>query len=234
MLALDIPHLQQETLDLLEDTKTFLDKISDTEHYLQQITQQQTLVKKLELRMSVVAPMKAGKSTIINAIVGQELVPSHSFAMTTLPTELVINNQLTLPELHIPESITQVFTNLTQQIKQKIQQQGIDWAYEKTKFYAHLKDLVIELAQGISINSQIVGYTTIQNYLERLNHISRLATQLLPEHEWDIPYLPRVETPCQLSILSTLQQSELVIVDTPGPNEAGDNQMLAEIVTSQI
>ncbi|MFN8969100.1 MAG: dynamin family protein, partial [Pseudanabaena sp.] len=42
-----------------------------------------TKVKNLELRMAIVAPMKAGKSTIINAIVGQDILPSRQQAMTT-------------------------------------------------------------------------------------------------------------------------------------------------------
>ena len=168
MLALDIPSLQKETIALLESSKSFLSKMTGTQNCVQQIEKQQELVETLELRMSVIAPMKAGKSTIINAIVGQELVPSHSFAMTTLPTELVINNQLTTPELHIPEPITQILTDLIQKIQQKIEQQGIEWAYEQTKTYNHLKDLVTELAQGMKVNAHITGYTNIQNQLEKL------------------------------------------------------------------
>jgi len=232
MLALDILTLQQETIDLLESSKDFLSKINNTENCLQQITQQQELVKKLELRMTVVAPMKAGKSTIINAIVGQELVPSHSFAMTTLPTEIVINNQLTEPKLQIPNQTVEILTGLTKQITQKIEQQGIDWAYKQTEEYLHLKDLVTKLAQGMPINSQVIGYSEIQNYLEKVNHIIRLATKLIPKYDWNISHLPRIETPCQS--FSSLQQSKLIIVDTPGPNEAGDNHKLAETVITQI
>jgi hypothetical protein len=46
-------------------------------------------VRNLELRMAIVAPMKAGKSTIINAILGQGLLPTRNSAMTTLPCEIV-------------------------------------------------------------------------------------------------------------------------------------------------
>lgn len=234
MLALDTPNLQKETIALLESSKSFLSKITGTQNCVQQIEKQQELVETLELRMSVIAPMKAGKSTIINAIVGQELVPSHSFAMTTLPTELVINNQLTTPELHIPESTTQILIDLTQQIQQKIEQQGIEWAYEQTKTYDHLKDLVTELAQGITIHAHITGYINIQKQLEKMNHISRLAARLTPENDWIISDLPRIETPCHSPIFSSLPKSQLIIVDTPGPNEAGDNHKLSNIVISQI
>lgn len=52
-----------------------------------------------ELRMSVVAPMKAGKSTLVNAIVGYELLPARAAAMTTLPTRIVLDRRLTETEL---------------------------------------------------------------------------------------------------------------------------------------
>ena len=47
-------------------------------------------VKNLELRMCIVAPMKAGKSTIINAILGQNILPTRNAAMTVIPTEVVL------------------------------------------------------------------------------------------------------------------------------------------------
>lgn len=59
--------------------------------------------------MAIVAPMKAGKSTIINAIVGQEILPSRSTAMTTLPTKVVFNSKLTEPTLTLSDEILSVF-----------------------------------------------------------------------------------------------------------------------------
>ena len=43
-------------------------------------------LKNEEFIISMVGTMKAGKSTTINAIVGQEILPSRVEAMTTLPT----------------------------------------------------------------------------------------------------------------------------------------------------
>ncbi|CAF4805431.1 unnamed protein product, partial [Rotaria sp. Silwood2] len=40
--------------------------------------------------MCIVAPMKAGKSTIINAILGQNMLPTRNAAMTVIPTEVVL------------------------------------------------------------------------------------------------------------------------------------------------
>ncbi|CAF1099466.1 unnamed protein product [Didymodactylos carnosus] len=41
--------------------------------------------------MPIIAPMKAGKSTIINGILGQKLLPTRNTAMTAIPTEIVFN-----------------------------------------------------------------------------------------------------------------------------------------------
>ena len=49
-------------------------------------------VRNGELRAVVVAPMKAGKSTLVNAIIGYELLPARGSAMTTLPTRIVLDH----------------------------------------------------------------------------------------------------------------------------------------------
>jgi len=77
MINLDVPNLQADSLTLLNQINSLLNHHSKQSekyrNYQQQITHQIRLVEDLELRMTIVAPMKAGKSTIINAIVGQEL-----------------------------------------------------------------------------------------------------------------------------------------------------------------
>jgi hypothetical protein len=78
-------------------------------------------VKDLELRMAVVAPMKAGKSTIINAIVGQELLPSRNAAMTTLPTAIIFNKEAQEPTLKLTSEIISVFQESYLGLQQKIQ-----------------------------------------------------------------------------------------------------------------
>ncbi|MCI5151443.1 MAG: dynamin family protein, partial [Candidatus Electrothrix sp. MAN1_4] len=88
-LQLDFPALQQQSITQLEQISQFFSDLNtaDSRRYQEHIKHQLNLLERLELRMTIVAPMKAGKSTIINALIGQELLPSHSAAMTTLPTE---------------------------------------------------------------------------------------------------------------------------------------------------
>ncbi|CAF3394524.1 unnamed protein product [Rotaria sp. Silwood2] len=95
--------IRQKFLELLKDIITVaatIGKISDqTDHTETPRSIQTTIhdlnfiysnVNDLELRMCIVAPMKAGKSTIINAILGQNMLPSRNAAMTIIPTEVVL------------------------------------------------------------------------------------------------------------------------------------------------
>ena len=45
---------------------------------------------RMQLTLPVIAPMKAGKSTLINAIAGVNILPSRNTAMTTLPTAIIL------------------------------------------------------------------------------------------------------------------------------------------------
>ena len=45
----------------------------------------------LEYRVTLVAPMKAGKSTLLNAMLSQDLLPARGPAMTVLPTRVAVD-----------------------------------------------------------------------------------------------------------------------------------------------
>ncbi len=73
-----IENLQQEVIDLLGDISSLIDKTqlnlikdassSKYNQFQQQFAEASQNVADLQLRMAIIAPMKAGKSTIINAI----------------------------------------------------------------------------------------------------------------------------------------------------------------------
>jgi predicted GTPase len=73
-------------------------------------------IQKLELTTAVVAPMSSGKSTTINAIVGQELLPVRNAAMTTFPTEVALKPDLEEARLLLPESIIDACTKIVTDI----------------------------------------------------------------------------------------------------------------------
>lgn len=88
-------------------------------------------VKNLELVMSIVAPMKAGKSTIINAVVGQDLLPSRNAAMTTLPTAILFDDQLEFPLLTLSSEIISVFQDTLANLRAELKTNGIEWARDQ-------------------------------------------------------------------------------------------------------
>lgn len=239
MINLDIPNLQLETIALLNQTNNLLNRYGTLAdkylNYQEQITHQIRLVQDLELRMTIVAPMKAGKSTIINAIAGQELAPSYSAAMTTLPTELTFNAKLTEPVLILNPNMVSGYRNMIQRLRDTIQRQGLAWAQSQIKAYPHLKPLLEKIRAGISLQPKNTGQKPIIETLTMLNHLIRFAALLIPNYPLpSLSELPRIEMPLQQRPEIGLSHSNLVLVDTPGPNEAGAHLSLKAVVEEQL
>ncbi|CAK9091501.1 unnamed protein product [Durusdinium trenchii] len=76
----------------------------------------QANLKSLKLQLCFVGPMKAGKSTVINAICGKQLLPSAQFAMTVLPTFLVHTPGVKQPRLLFPGA--DAFTPALEELKE--------------------------------------------------------------------------------------------------------------------
>ncbi|UKO98679.1 dynamin family protein [Nostoc sp. UHCC 0870] len=250
VLKPNVQDLQTDVIDLLEQISELMNRAStalssDTSgnkyaEFEQQIRDEAKKVKHLELRMAIVAPMKAGKSTITNAIIGQEILPSRNSAMTTLPTEIILNAELTEPVLHLSAEVLSVFQETLLALRNKIEDLGMETVQEKLAQYPHLAKMPQQIQQwvGLTITAESKGCDHIINTLTSLNDIVRLCSILDPLAD-PIQYLtdtPRIYTPFwQLD--KTKQQPKLgnlVIVDTPGPNEAGENLRLKNVVAEQL
>src|SRR5919202_6237510 len=246
----NVQALQQDVIDLLEQISTLMARASTelgsdgtSEKYVgfqQEVTKAARNVEDLELRMAIVAPMKAGKSTIINAIVGQEILPNRNAAMTTLPTEIIFDAKLTEPLLSLSPEIQHVFQNTFFRLKQKIREFGNERVQEKIAQYPHLANLAsgIQSKVGGSIPEMVSGRQRIINNLGALNDIVRLCSLLEPLADplQSLTEVPRIRTPFWRA--QTTDQSNLlgnlVIIDTPGPNEAGENLRLVNVVSEQL
>ncbi len=193
--------------------------------------------------MSITAPMKAGKSTAINAIVGQELLPSRSDAMTTLPTEVVFKAELNEPNLKLSKETVQVLQKTILALKKKIQELGTERIESEMARYRHLNYLVEKIqnqSPSYLVYEQAIGFKNIREILTILNDVIRLST-IIPEIEVPIGELlglesPRIETPFwqDQDDLETVKAGNLVIIDTPGANEAGQEQRLETVVRKQL
>lgn len=253
----NIYDLQQDVLKLLTNVSDLMGEVEETlknddsstkySQYQQEINQARNNVEKLELRMAVVAPMKAGKSTIINAIIGDDLLPSRNAAMTTIPTEIVLKKELTQPVLILSEHIREIFRECYEGLKQEIQTlKTNDQLEEKTGSYPHLQELINEIHDLTDnqlpdfLNSETIeGKENIGKNLTSLNDIVRLASILAPDFDpiEKLEEVPRIETGfCEVfdKDNQSPQLGNLVIVDTPGPNEAGENLKLSYVVQEQL
>jgi GTPase SAR1 family protein len=245
----NVQDLQQDVITLLNKIEGLMSRassllISDASgrkyaEFQKEVLEAKQNVEDLELVMAIVAPMKAGKSTIINAIVGQDILPSRASAMTTLPTEILLRSDEVQPVLVLDKSTLSCLKSTLSALQQKIQTNGLDQAVTKMAKYPHLTELIPKIQDGFSIHPETMGLEGIKETLTDLNDIVRVCTVLDPltdplnQEDFDVPciYTPfwKATDASQAKLLGNL-----VIVDTPGPNEAGENLRLSAVVADQL
>lgn len=249
VLKPNVQDLQKDVVELLEKISKLMYQASSVlvadgvenkyTEYQQQISDEANKVQNLELRMAIVAPMKAGKSTIINAIIGQEILPSRNSAMTTLPTEIIFDAELTEPVLDLSAEVLSVFEKTLLALRHKIEDLEMERVQERLAQYPHLATMPKQILKSVSdsIPAQSLGREKIIHTLTSLNDIVRLCSilDILPD-QIQLTDAPRIYTPFW-RLQKAEQQPELgnlVIVDTPGPNEAGENLRLSAVVEEQL
>ena len=97
--------LLDESVCLLSNAVTKSEAGQERERFLHSmgmLKEEAFKLRKNEIVIAVVGTMKAGKSTIINAIVGSEVLPVRNLPMTTLPTLLRHVPGKKEPELSFP------------------------------------------------------------------------------------------------------------------------------------
>lgn len=196
--------------------------------------------KKLEnfdVVLAVVGTMKAGKSTTINAIVGQEILPNRNRPMTSLPT-LIAHKQGQKHPILICN--TQAINDYISEIKKldlnKYQQN------EQLSGYKEILNLIKQIQSGYEFKNRYEGEQGIFNFLSNLNDLVRLSrvieqdeptTHFPFEAYTEINSLPRIEVEFTELAKQNDQLGNLVLLDTPGPNEANLPE-LKKILTQQL
>ncbi len=247
---IDIDSLQQDVIELLDeinllidDTQADADNLAKPEYdrFQTQIAAAGQNVADLQLRMAIVAPMKAGKSTIINAIAGQELLPSCAVAMTTIPTEIAFNNDIKQPVLNLTQDTINLFQNLENSLKDKVKTLGLEVLEQRLNRHPHLLELFAKTAtsnNSLSLTGETVGQKAIADTLNHLNHVIRICSVIDPtqDHMAQLKDVPCIQTPW-LKIGKNRKieaQGNLTIIDTPGPNEAEEGLRLSAVVEEQL
>lgn len=247
--VITVDSLQQEVVSflnkitlLIDQTQADLDNDTETKYsqFKAQIAAAGQNVADLKLRMSIVAPMKAGKSTIINAIAGQELLPSCAAAMTTIPTEIIFAPKIKQPILYLSPNTIKLFQSLETDLHKQVQQEGFDTLKQQLNRYPHLLELYAKIAKGNNqtIDAEIKGRKAIVDTLNHLNHLIRIYSVIEPAEDplARLQNIPQIKTPCLSLGKSRQAQSlgDLAIIDTPGPNEAGEGLRLTSVVEEQL
>ncbi|MFB2897787.1 dynamin family protein [Aerosakkonemataceae cyanobacterium BLCC-F50] len=243
-LHFNIKDLKRNVTDLLGEISDLIYKVSQTLSFdelgskkclerMAQIDNEKSKVNKLELRMAIVAQMNAGKTTIINAIVGQQLLPSRITAMTTLPTEVVLKAELDQPIMKLnPDGFHQALVSLRNVIKDKTKQEINNLVPPE------LNTLLEEIKGDFTIPAQTTGCEEICQLLTKLNDIIRLLKfiEVSTDIIKSVNNVPRIETPFwQSEQINQLEiPGTLVIVDTPGSNESSVSEILRDVVARQL
>ncbi|XHR81256.1 MAG: dynamin family protein [Gloeotrichia echinulata GP01] len=201
-------------------------EIKAIEEDIRHVNEKLERVKRQELTMTIVAPTSAGKSTIINAIAGQDLLPSRNDAMTVLPTEIVFSREVTRPKLILDKALMTLLREVWGQLHQKLQQIGLKEAVEQaTKNDFPRENVIREILNSSSVSSQseVEESNTIQAELIRINDLLRLCGifGIVTDFLSSLSEIPRIEVPFprQLSSLKDSGLGTLALVDTPGPSE---------------
>ncbi len=179
----------------------------------------------LEMVLAVVGTMKAGKSTTINAIVGSEILPNRNAPMTAIPTLIRHTPTQKIPRLLFSEKAGLPLNKLINELKKAISNKKNVHILEDLKLDKDLYVTVEKIQQGLKIQTEALGEKEIFSFLVCLNDLVRIAPKFelhFPFDEYqNIDQLPVIEI--EFSHLQGAGDTEgkLILLDTPGPNEAG-------------
>lgn len=272
---MEVPALQEKLtgflnnyVTLLNDADTILYKTftyPDPIQMTQDIDLAETLdeiqlkiqdVQELQIRMPIVAPMKAGKSTIINALIGGEYLPTRSDAMTALPTAIILklgepcNQDICLPKLILENETNNAIENLQSIVTEMLRNNFKDDQCLETLLFSNTH--LIKTAKTLRDNSMISPnpkdrldeHQTVQKRLTFINELIRISIYLsscqsgsnipLDAFLKNIPSINVNYQPVSRSELNIKHPCQLLFIDTPGPNEATGVAQLTRFVKNEL
>ena len=181
-------------------------------------------LKNEEFIISMVGTMKAGKSTTINAIVGQEILPSRVEAMTTLPTLITHIKGKVEPVLKLNKSYINTLNDLLRKVRNN----------SKSKNYSKSEQSITN-NKNFQFKEQILGNEKIKEALTIFNDLRRVSKDQIFDKFIELENIPRIEIEFKtLKDIVTKDNSKLSLLDTPGPNEYKQSAKLKETLKIQL
>ncbi|EPD5131614.1 dynamin family protein [Escherichia coli] len=232
LLQLNINLLRQmvEEPDVLSDSKNENRLLFDKQKALKRIEElegEQIKTARREMVLAVVGTMKAGKSTTINAIVGQEILPNRNRPMTSVPTLIRHVPGKTEPVLHLEH--IQPVRNLLITLQEKLATPAGQQVAQTLQQTGDTRELLDILTYDGWLKNEYHGEEEIFTGLASLNDLVRLAAAMGTEFPFDeyaeVQKLPVIDVEFSHLVGMDACQGTLTLLDTPGPNEAGQPQM---------
>lgn len=232
LLQLNINLFRQmvEEPDVLSDSKNENRLLFDKQKALKRIEElegEQIKTARREMVLAVVGTMKAGKSTTINAIVGQEILPNRNRPMTSVPTLIRHVPGKTEPVLHLEH--IQPVRNLLITLQEKLATPAGQQVAQTLQQTGDTRELLDILTDDGWLKNEYHGEEEIFTGLASLNDLVRLAAAMGTEFPFDeyaeVQKLPVIDVEFSHLVGMDACQGTLTLLDTPGPNEAGQPQM---------
>ncbi|HEI3515971.1 TPA: dynamin family protein, partial [Escherichia coli] len=219
-----------EEPDVLSDSKNENRLLFDKQKALKRIEElegEQIKTARREMVLAVVGTMKAGKSTTINAIVGQEILPNRNRPMTSVPTLIRHVPGKTEPVLHLEH--IQPVRNLLITLQEKLATPAGQQVAQTLQQTGDTRELLDILTDDGWLKNEYHGEEEIFTGLASLNDLVRLAAAMGTEFPFDeyaeVQKLPVIDVEFSHLVGMDACQGTLTLLDTPGPNEAGQPQM---------
>lgn len=188
----------------------------------------------LDMVLAVVGTMKAGKSTSINAIVGAEVLPNRNRPMTALPTLIRHTPGVLTPRLVFEK--VKPLNDLLKTLHSAIKKTNPE-ILKELENDTDMAQLLEKIQQREPFASRHDGEEGIFNFLKGLNDLVRLcfATEVnFPFEEYStVDSMPVIEVEFTHLKDTPATQGRLTLLDTPGPNEAGQ-QHLRHMLKDQL
>ncbi|OSL82240.1 hypothetical protein EAZG_04538 [Escherichia coli TA249] len=232
LLQLNINLLRQmvDEPDVLLDGKNENGLLFDKRKALKRIEElegEQIKTARREMVLAVVGTMKAGKSTTINAIVGKEILPNRNRPMTSVPTLIRHVPGKTEPVLHLEH--IQPVRNLLITLQQKLATPEGQQSAQNLQQTGDTRELLEILKNDAWLKKEYHGEEEIFTGLASLNDLVRLAAAMGAEFPFgeyaEVQKLPVIDVAFSHLVGMDTCQGTLTLLDTPGPNEAGQPQM---------
>ncbi|MGW1979247.1 hypothetical protein [Streptomyces sp. NPDC001889] len=193
---------------------------------------------RLDYRIPLVGPMKAGKSTLLNAIICQDLLPARGPAMTVLPTHVVPVRSAppAPPVLTLHPATLAVLACLGALLAAPARRSALTAA---TRRHPQLAAVAIRVGRGGTpyLPARVTGREAVRGALTEVNDLLRLAALALPQEEMaretGALRAPEVTVPVPW-LTSAPAGGRLVLADTPGPDEELRPGLLSPFVAAEV